>query len=535
MACPIPARQPLPPEAMVADTLMHEAATDLGASPNAASRMRVNVVANYIGRGWTTIVGLLCLPLFLLLLGREAYGLIGAFAVVQAWALLFDFGLTPTLNREIARARAGARSWQSFADLVRSIEVLAVAVAAVIAVALVVTAPMLATMWLEPRELSPALVAKAIAMMGILAAVRWIEQVYRGAIQGSEDQVWLNLVQAGVETVRWGGALLLIWLVDANVLLFFGWNFVVALASVLILRRRVSGLLRRQAPAAGRLRLAELRGVRRFAGGMFLSALLTFLLTQADKLVLGSYVSLADFGIYTLAATAAAGLLQLVQPMNVAILPRFTALVEARHIPDLTATFHATSQWLAAIVLPVGLLVVVLPENALMAWTGQPSVAVSGAAVLSLLMIASLLNAFANIPYMLQLAHGWTSLTNKINGAVLVVLLPVMIWATRTNGGIGAAAALAGLNLISLAVMSSLVLARLLPGERTRWALNSVLLPTLLGTGVAVALRQILPEPGGRIVAFIQLGAGFVAILLSLLATLPHPRASLLAYVHRRP
>ena len=206
-------------------------ATALIGSP--ASRMRVNVIANYVGRGWATIVGLLCLPLFLLILGREAYGLIGAFAVIQAWALLLDFGLTPTLNREIVRARTGARSWQSLADLVRSIELLVVAVGGGVALVVLLAAPILVGVWLDPRELSVALVAHAIAMRGILAAVRWIEQVYRGAIQGSEDQVWLNLAQAGVETARWGGALLVIRFVDANVLLFFGWNLVVALASVL--------------------------------------------------------------------------------------------------------------------------------------------------------------------------------------------------------------------------------------------------------------------------------------------------------------
>lgn len=499
-----------------------------------ASRMRANIIANYVGRGWATIVGLLCLPLFLLILGREAYGLIGAFAVIQAWALLLDFGLTPTLNREIVRARGGARSWQSLADLVRSIEVLVVAVAAGIALVVALAAPTLATVWLEPRALSAGLVTQAITMMGILAAMRWIEQVYRGAIQGSEDQIWLNLVQAGVETLRWVGALLVLWCVNADVMLFFGWNLIVALASVLIMRRRVSRLLRRQAPEPGRLDLAELRGVRRFAGGMFLSALLTFLLTQADKLVLGSYAPLADFGIYTLAATAAAGLLQLVQPMNVAILPRFTALVEAKRTGELTATVHATSQWLAVIVLPVGLLVVVLPERALMAWTGQPALAAAGATVLSLLMLASLFNAFANIPYMLQLAHGWTSLTNKLNAGLLVILLPMMIWATSASGGTGAAAILAALNLISLTVLSSLVLARLLPDEGSRWATRSVLVPVLLGTAVAAALRHVLPEAEGRMEAFVQLGIGLVAITLPLLAALPHPRKSVLAYLRRR-
>ncbi|MGK6320531.1 lipopolysaccharide biosynthesis protein [Sphingomonas sp. DT-204] len=498
------------------------------------SRLRINVIANYLGRGWATAISLFCLPLFLWLLGSEAYGLIGAYVVVQAWVVLVDLGITPTLNREIARARTGARSWQSFSNLVRSAELLVIALATLIALIVYLAAPLLATEWLKPRQLSTQTVTDAISIMGVLAAVRWIEIVYRGAIQGSEDQVWLNLVQAGAETARWIGGLLIIACIDANVLLIFVWNLLVSTVSAAMLRRRVITTLRRHAPQRPRADWRELREIRGFAGGMFLSSVLIFLLTQADKLVVGAQVPLADFGIYALAATAAAGLAQLVQPMSVAVLPRFTTSVTSNRRADLVDVFHTASEWLCAILLPLALLVIILPERTLLAWTGQPAVATAGAPILSLLVLASLLNLMTNIPYMLQLAHGWTSLTNKVNAVAILLLLPLLIWMTKIYAGVGAAAALAGVNLIVLIVMPCLVIPRLLPGELLRWFGRSVLVPSILGAAVAVGLRLMMPAANDRVGAIVQLGISGAAVGFVVLASLRHPRDSVLAYLRSR-
>lgn len=496
---------------------------------DARSFVRGNTIANYLGRGWAAIVGLLCLPLFLTLLGEEAYGLIGAFAVLQAWTLLLDFGLTPTLNREMVRARAGTRTWQSLADLVRSIELLVALLAILIGGVVYLSAPLLASDWLRPRQLSLGTVSTAISVMGVLACARWIEQVYRAAIQGAEDQIWLNIVQAGTETARWVGALIVIRYVTPDILWFFGWNLIVSGITVAILRRRVVRLLRRHAFQASRFRVNELRAVRRFAGGMFLSSLLTFLLTQTDKLVVGAYISLAEFGIYALAATAAAGLLQLVQPLNVAVLPRFTTLVESAGREDLRRTFRTAADWMSAIVLPIALVVIIMPESALLAWTGQPAIIGQAAPILSLLMTASLLNALVNIPYMLQLAHGWTSLTNKVNVGAILLLVPVLIWASDAYAGVGAAAALVALNTVSIAIMAFLVVARLLPGEPLRWLGLTLIAPLALGALAGVLLRLSLPVAGDRMQAIWQLGVAGIAIATAVVTSLSQPRKTILA------
>ena len=55
-----------------------------------------------MGQGWTAIMGIIFIPFYIKYLGIELYGLVGFFAILQAWFLLIDMGIVPTLSREMA-------------------------------------------------------------------------------------------------------------------------------------------------------------------------------------------------------------------------------------------------------------------------------------------------------------------------------------------------------------------------------------------------------------------------------------------------
>ena len=84
--------------------------------------VRRNVIANGVGQAWVAVMGLAFVPVCIRYLGIEAFGLVGLFAVMQAWLTLLDVGMTPTLGREMARYSSGAHSAQSIRDLLRSLE-----------------------------------------------------------------------------------------------------------------------------------------------------------------------------------------------------------------------------------------------------------------------------------------------------------------------------------------------------------------------------------------------------------------------------
>ena len=92
--------------------------------PSSPVSLKKNVVANFLGQGWRALMGLVFIPLYIKYLGIEAYGLIGIFALLQAWLALLDMGMRPALGREMARFTSGAHNAQSIRDLLRTIEVI---------------------------------------------------------------------------------------------------------------------------------------------------------------------------------------------------------------------------------------------------------------------------------------------------------------------------------------------------------------------------------------------------------------------------
>jgi hypothetical protein len=91
--------------------------------------LKRNLVANFLGQGWAALISLNFVPSYVHFLGIEAYGIIGLFALLQAWLQLLNFGMTPTISREIARFTGGEGNVTAIRDLLRSIEVAAFAIA----------------------------------------------------------------------------------------------------------------------------------------------------------------------------------------------------------------------------------------------------------------------------------------------------------------------------------------------------------------------------------------------------------------------
>ena len=116
--------------------------------------LKKNVLANYVGQIWRALMNIAFVPLYIKYLGMEAYGLIGVFAILQAWLVLLDMGMTPTLSREMARYTAGTHTAQSIRDLLRSLEVITLVIALLIGVVIWFLAPWLSAQWLHAEKLS---------------------------------------------------------------------------------------------------------------------------------------------------------------------------------------------------------------------------------------------------------------------------------------------------------------------------------------------------------------------------------------------
>lgn len=436
-----------------------------------------NIVANYLGQGWSALMGLAFIPIYIKYLGMEAYGLIGLFAVMQAWLTLLDMGMTPTLNREMARFSAGAHSNQSISDLLRSLEIICFALATLIAFGVWAASGWLASDWLRAGKLPASAIEHALSVVAFVVALRFVEGVYRGALFGLQEQVWYNTANACVATLRWAGAVGLLAWVSPTIEAFFFWQAACSLLTVVAFATKVHRALPAP-PSRTKFSRAALADIGQFAGGMLSTTFLVLLLTQVDKVLLSRLLTLEDFGYYTLAAVVAGALYMLVGPVTAAVFPRMVKLATGHDEASLASTYHAAAQAITVLTAPFAALLFLFSRGILFVWSGSTSLSENVAPILSALALGTFLNGLMHVPYQLQLAHGWTSLAVKSNAIAVVLLVPAIVWLAPIYGAVGAAWIWVALNAGYLLLGIRFMYRRLLTREMGRWYINDVLMPT---------------------------------------------------------
>lgn len=498
------------------------------------SVLRRNIIANFAGKGALAGMALFFPPLYLRLLGAESYGVVGFFGTLTAVLGLLDLGLATTLNREMARlsSEATPAADQEMRDLVRTHELLFWSVGITAGSLVFVLAPVIAHRWVHVRDLSPETVTQAVRVMGLIFALQWPGGLYNGGLLGLQRQVTANAVQVTTTTIRLLGAAFILWRVSRTVQAFLLWQTVTTLAQTLT----VGVMFARHLPGRGRgvFRAEMLRKHWRFSAGMSGISVLAMALTQMDKVVVGRLFTLDQLGYYTLAGTVGNGLYYLIGPVFAAVFPRLCQLVTQRDEDGLRRLYHQSCQLMSVIVLPAALVLVFFVRPLLLSWTGSPEIVERTWRVAVAIAIGTSLSGLMNLPYALQLAHGWTRLTLWVNLVAVVLLVPLVTLLGRRFGIVGAAAGWTILNVGYVLVCLRLMHRRLLPGEMWRWYLVDVGLPLLGALAVVAPLRLWLTVPPGRIPAMITLGGvGALAMVGAGLAA-PEVRARVVAVVSRR-
>jgi O-antigen/teichoic acid export membrane protein len=460
--------------------------------------LKKNVIANYFGQGWNAIMSLAFVPIYIKYLGVEAYGLIGMFLMLQTWLTLLDMGMKPALGREMARFTGGGRDGQSIWDILRSVEIIALGIAVLIALGIWAGSGWLATDWVQAATLPEGVVAEAFTLMGVVAALRFIENIYTSSLNGLQRQVLVNVTTSIIATIRGLGAVgMLVW-VSPTLDVFFMWQAVVSLATVLVYLGIVYNILPPPARVA-RFSLAALRSIWRFAAGMVGIALLALLLTQVDKIILSRLLTLENFGYYSLAGLIANSLYLLANPIGTAFAPRFVELLTRQDDLALTRAFHLGAQLITVLMGSAALILMVFADRALFLWTADPSLTEQVAPIVTVLALGTFLNGLMWMPYQLQLAHGWTSLTIRINTVAVMLLLPTILWVAPVYGAIGAAWVWVALNAGYCVIGVHFMYRRILKSEKWIWYRADILLPTVAAVLTAFLCRWGLPEQSGRI------------------------------------
>jgi O-antigen/teichoic acid export membrane protein len=484
-------------------------------------RLSARFLANLLGAGWSSLLLLVFVPVYVRAMGIEAYGLVGIYVALLSLMQLVELGLGPTINREMARAAAVGDSTRQ-RNAMRTFEVIYALTAVTLFLCLWSTSGLIAEHWLRPESLTTGLVDDAVQLMALLVLVQWPLALYQSALIGMQHQVSANVLKAAFATTNALGSVAVLYTVSPTVGAFLVWQAAIG-AIQLVVTALVTWKLLPPSGAAPALDRMWLREITTFALGMTSITAAGVALTQLDKVVLSHVLSLRDFGIYTLAGIFGIGVGIIPNAVFLATFPRYSELVARGDDRSLLALYRFSAQAGAALVMATAAVAAGFSYEILTIWTGDREIALIAAPIMSLLVIGTALNGLWKHTYSLQLAYGWTSLASRLSWLMVILSVPLLLATTAEFGGLGAAAVWLGLNAALTAFGIPLTHRKLLRGAEATWW-HDLAQPTIAAAATVIVLRSLIPS-GAPIASLPSTLVGVMTLTLAAaVASAPYPR-----------
>jgi len=479
------------------------------------SHLKKNIVANLCGNIWQAIMAFAFIPFYIKVMGVEAYGIVGIFFTLQTLSFLLDIRLSATLTREIARLSVLHGKKQEMRDLVRSLEIICWCIAIFIGFFIIAIAPFIAHFWVQPGKLSPQTIERALRIVGCVLAFQFPVAFYSGSLMGLQRQVLLNIINSAISTFRGAGAAMILWWISPTIQAFFIRYCFASILNTFLLAFFLWNRLP-DTHKGGAFQKQLLAKIWRFAAGMSLISILATILTQLDKIILSKLLPLEDFGYYALAGVVAMSLYRLIGPIFSAVYPRFTQLVSLVDRDGLKQLYHESSQLMSVLILPVAVVIALFSHEIVLIWTQNQTAAENSYVLVSILISGTALNGLMNIPYGLQLAHGWTGLAITANVVAMILLVPTIVLMTIQYGVLGGASVWTILNAGYVLICIHFMHKRLLPGEKWNWYWQDISLP-LIASIIIAGLGRILLH--GQLSQISTVCCLLIILILTLLAT----------------
>ncbi len=482
--------------------------------------LKSNTVANFIGLGYATVIGIVVYPLYLQYLGAQAFGLIGFFMVFQAWMQLFDMGMSPLLSRQAALANAQSTGFLELKKILRSLEVVFVFISLGVVLSLVASSTWIASNWLNVSSLALQDVAVCIMLMGVMTGMRFFSALYRSGLQGMEKQIQLNIANTALVTLKFAGSVLLLQFVTQNYVDFFVYQLVIGVVELVVLAFMFYHGMPATERVGVRIFWKVLRPVLPFASSMAYATVVWIVVTQLDKALLSSVLTLTEFGYFSLIVIIGTAIAQISMPVSHAILPRMTYLLSQQNEQQMLVLYRKSTQILSVIIFPITGVIAMYPVEVVYLWTGDRQAAEWAGPILFWYALGNGVLVISAFQYYLQFAHGKLRMHVIYNTLSACIQIPLIIYAACQWGASGVAITWFMIRLVSFVVWTPIVHYKFARGIHNVWLFKDIM-PFFISTTALLMMTGFIEinflELNRSGVFVCLLGIGITALVINVL------------------
>jgi len=460
---------------------------------------------NLAGAGIPLVFAFFAIPNLLSGYGNARFGFLTIVWSLIGYFSIFDFGIGRALTKVVSD-RIGARSTDDIGDITATALRVMLLLGVLAAVIIELAAPRLVGL----LKIDASLLGEAVASLRILGVSIPFVILSAGLIGILEAHGQFQ----SINTIR----LLMGLLNFAAPLVMLHWSnhLVPATISLAISRVVTTGLyfsrvgrLESISASSRNFEKHHVRELLGFGGWITISNLISPLMAQLDKVVIGGVVALALLPYYSVPADLVNRFSFAPISMVGVFFPAFAATWASGSRATMPSMYASAGKAMCAAMFPAALCLYVLAPEGLSIWMGH-DFSVQSASLLRWLAVGLLVNSMARIPHAFLQAIGRPSITAKLH----MLELPIYgggLWLLLTHFGIlGAAMAWTGrmaLDFLLLVVCANVALPELAKKSLTMIVLVSAGMALMLGVGsLSLVWLKVL---AACLISLISLGYAF--------------------------
>lgn len=492
--------------------------------------LKKDIIVNYIGQGWSSLLTFLVVPFYLKLLGVESYGLIGFYSVLFTLFAVFDFATA--LNWKLAQFSADTEKYKKdMRDITRTLEYIVWGLSGIALLLVWLLAPLIAYHWFKPGQISQEDILVCIRFMSLAIAGSLILQFYRSALMGLHRQMAANILLIFYGCFRVFGALSVLYFINSDVKYFFYWQSFVNLLFALIFGIVLWCFLPRDkhSPVFSK---KIFKDVWKYAGFCSLNMIVGVFITQIDKILLSKMLSLKDFGYYSIAFTLASGLWIIISPLMAAVFPHFSRIATEGE-KALAAFYHRICQLMDLILLPIAFLLVFNAKRILLLWTGDMLVVDNAYFLVLFMVLGTMFAGLHTTLVQIRAAVGWISLTFYMNVIMVFFIVPAFLYFVPLYGARGAVVIWFIYNFITFSLSVFVTHKKILKGLCFTWLKSNILLPLSLISIVSFAVNYFAYSGDKLILNIFYLLYMYVILMASCVIVTPVCRQEIFCYLQK--
>jgi O-antigen/teichoic acid export membrane protein len=442
---------------------------------NLMSKVRKNIFFTAFARGSSSVVNFVMLPLYLPLLGKEAFGLVAlGVSLVQLVNFIND-GLQPVWVREIARRSAQS---ESIAPLIRSQEYLrGLLLILILFFHQQIADHALASINLISldREIAVAALGVLLVSIGFNNFSVTYSLIFWGKQEGRKCAA---IIAAKPIWDSFGGYFVLL-ITKGNPLAFFAWQ---GLGSILV--TVIAGYYAWKPVGREflclRLSKSQFRGLGNFgAQSMLLSALMAGIVFS-DRWFIGGVISVAAVATYSLLMQPIILVSNLVGTVSAQLTARFSELIALGEEEALRSTFTKGSQvGILALLFPVAALLTA-PAELYYMWLRNSELAAEIGSLAPVAMISTALLTQTTLVFQAEIARGRMQFYVMMTAARLILILLSWNFLLSNYGIWGALCAGLAMTLAECLLVNWFILGRQIPGAGAKWLIDLLIFPAVI-------------------------------------------------------